>query len=85
MITTPPVAVADLHQVSRGLPQKKDCVQVIIRCSHGHVLCMGSGFLLLLLFCLILLFLTFHEYNNSIHLDLDTWIVPGQIRKANFL
>ena len=22
--------------------------------------------------------------NEGIHLDLDTWIVPGQIRKANF-
>ena len=21
--------------------------------------------------------------NEGIHLDLDTWIVPGQIRKAN--
>ena len=25
-----------------------------------------------------------HTYmNEGIHLDLDTWIVPGQIRKAN--
>ena len=23
--------------------------------------------------------------NEGIHLDLDTWIVPGQIRKANLL
>ena len=23
------------------------------------------------------------ELNEGIHLDLDTWIVPGQIRKAN--
>ena len=23
--------------------------------------------------------------NEGIHLDLDTWIVPGQIRKANMV
>ena len=23
--------------------------------------------------------------NEGIHLDLDTWIVPGQIRKANLI
>ena len=27
--------------------------------------------------------MSFIELNEGIHLDLDTWIVPGQIRKAN--
>ena len=48
--------------------------------------CLGPGFTVLALgpgFRPIFIFIHMGGMNEGIHLDLDTWIVPGQIRKAN--